>query len=140
MQPVVDCCQNSWNHNQPVQGSIARQMHRYCPQKQPRCIFSQNLPTCSFMDTVNAVLFGLPMLLPNGVKENSIYFELFEALPSAPEKSNKRSLSSFELYVSYTSSCDWWKSAIVATAVSHDCGTSWSPVVGRLRWVFDVHG
>jgi len=53
-----------------------------------RCIFLGNPATHPFFHLLNVLKLGFPILLANCVKENSVYFMLIGALPSAPPMSD----------------------------------------------------
>jgi hypothetical protein len=66
---------------------------RFCPGIMDRCFFSRNPTTHTFFHLLNALKLGCPIHLANYFKENSVCFKLIGALPSAPRKSDKSSLS-----------------------------------------------
>jgi len=66
---------------------------RFCPAIMDRCFFSRNPATHTFFHLLNALKLRCPILFANCFKENSVCFKLIGALPSAPPKSDKSSLS-----------------------------------------------
>jgi len=73
---------------------------QFCPGIMDQCFFSRNPATHTFFHLLNVLKLGCPIFSAHCFKENSVCFKLIGALPLAPPKSDKSSLSASALYSS----------------------------------------
>jgi len=92
-QPGLQSLRNICNSRLPVQGSISQLfLMVLSPDRWPTLLL-QKPSYPYFHPLVDGTNIEMPHPLANCFKENSVCFKLIEALPSAPPKSDKWSLS-----------------------------------------------
>jgi len=92
-QPLLESLQKIFIRRLPVQGSISLLIQTVLSWDNGPMLLLEKPSHHTLLHLLNAPMLGCPILLANCFKENSICFKLIWALPSAPPKSNKSSLS-----------------------------------------------